>query len=156
LEDDTATKKPAVPAVVAEVVTSAPIVADKPLASIVPEPVKEEVVLSESPVVENNEIIPVEVVNDEKVAEAITEVEITPTSSPVVETANEVSAVVESDSPATPEAVLSVVSQTPLADQAASVSTPTKATSEEEGLLEGIINTLTFDDEGEDGKNKLK
>jgi hypothetical protein len=148
LEDDT-TKKPVVPTVAPIIVTVAPIVAaDKPVSIIVPvvqEPVKaEEVEIA----VEANEIVaPIEAQNDEKVAEIVTEM--MPDKMEVIEIVNDIVPAVESETivAVVPEVV---ASQAPLADSP--VTTPTKATSEEEGLLEGIINTLAFDDADDDGK----
>lgn len=149
MEDDDTTKKPVVPAVVAEVVTSAPVVAEKP-AVVVPEPVKTEEV-SEVPVEANEIVAPVEAQNDEKVAEVVTEV--MPEKVEAVEAVNEVAPVVESDTVVAP-VVAEVASQAPVVLADAPAATPVKATSEEEGLLEGIINTLAFDD-ADDGKKHL-
>jgi hypothetical protein len=162
LEDDT-TKKPTVapvPSVVgSSVVTSAPIIADKPA---VIEPVKAPVIIPVEATV--NDVVPVEaneivapienvVQSDEKIAEPAIEAE---TMMPLVpeknESTNEIVSPIESDSTAPVETVATeVISQAPISDTPAIA--PTKATSEEEGLLEGIINTLTFDDaEDDDGK----
>lgn len=154
LEDDT-TKKPATVApAVAAVVTSSPFVAEKPV--VIAEPVKETAITPAETIA--NEIIPVEVStiadlaqNDEKLAEPIEAETMMPMPEKVDAVAEPVKA--ESDAPVTVVETLAneVVSQAPLAD--APVATPTKATSEEEGLLEGIINTLTFDDaEDDDGE----
>lgn len=162
LEDDT-TKKPTlapiIPTIVSSVVTSAPIIADKPA---VIEPVKAPVIIPVETVV--NDIVSVEVneivapnenvvQSDEKIVEPVVEAG---TMMPLVpeknESTNEIVSPIESDSVATVEGLASeVITQASIPD--VPVVGPTKATSEEEGLLEGIINTLTFDDaEDDDGK----
>ena len=146
LEDDT-TKKPVVPAIIAAV-TSAPIVADKPV--VIAAPVK------------TPEEIPVEVildevteisVNDEKIAEPVTEIIPEKVESDAV---NEIVPTVANEIPVVETALAvepSVV--TPLADKPAVVlpvtSAPVKATSEEEdSLIDGIVGT--FLDDADDGK----
>lgn len=155
MEDET-TKKPVVAAAVAAV-TAAPIVADKPAAVVVPEPVKEEIPVEVVP----EEFTPTEpYVNDEKVAEVVTEAPEKVVESDAV---NEVVPAASNDVPVvepvlTGEVVPSVpavVADSPVAAVVPAVtSAPVKATSEEEdGLIEGIVNTLILDD-GEDGKKK--
>jgi hypothetical protein len=145
LEDDT-TKKP-VAAPVVPVVTAAPIAADIPA---VVEPVKEEVVeaviADEVPVTEVT-------VNDEKVAEPTTDVvtaekvesdsvnEVVPVETVVETLTSELVPEVAADT----ASVVPVVTSAPVA--------PVKATSEEEeSLIDGIVNTLVFDDT-DDGKS---
>lgn len=113
-------------------------------------------------------VVPVEAVapNAEKVAETVADLE-TAASVPekvevIPETLNEVMPVVEAEilETAASENVVAeipvVVAQTATAPEspvAAVVATPVKATSEEEeGLIEGIVNTLLDDDT--DGKLK--
>lgn len=156
-EDDT-TKKPVVAAVVPAVVTSAPVV--------IPAKIPVEVLTNEVEPALANEIplpvVPVE--TGEKVAETVTDLETAATMPEKVgvmpETVNEVVPIVEGEilEPAASEIVVAevptVVTQTVTAPEspAAVASTPVKATSEEEeGLIEGIVNTLILDDDA-DGK----
>lgn len=153
LEDET-TKKPVVAAPVVTV-TSAPIVADKP-AVVAVEPVKEEVV----PVEVIEEFTATEpYINDEKVAEVITEavpekvVESDAVNEVVPPTANDVPVVEPMLVGEVVPSVPAVVADSPVAAIVPAVtSAPVKATSEEEdGLIEGIVNTLILDD-GDDGE----
>lgn len=165
-EDET-TKKPVVAAVaaVAPVVTQAPVV--------VPAKVPTEVLTNEIvPAVAGDAtlaVVPVEAVaTGEKVAETATDLETAATMPEKVEvmpeTVNEVLPVVEGEilEPAASEIVVAeapavvtqavTVAETPVAAVAA---TPVKATSEEEeGLIEGIVNTLISDDDA-DGEHNI-
>lgn len=147
LEDDT-TKKPVVPALVAAAVTSAPIVADKPAVIAAPlktpEEIPVEVILDEVTEIS---------VNDEKIAEPVTEILPEKVESDAV---NEIVPVVANEIPVV-ETVLAVEPTVvkPLADKPAVItsvtSAPVKATSEEEdSLIDGIVGT--FLDDADDGK----
>lgn len=147
MEDDT-TKKPVVPALVAAAVTSAPIVADKPAVIAAPlktpEEIPVEVILDEVTEIS---------VNDEKIAEPVTEILPEKVESDAV---NEIVPVVANEIPVV-ETVLAVEPTVvkPLADKPAVItsvtSAPVKATSEEEdSLIDGIVGT--FLDDADDGK----
>lgn len=148
MEDDT-TKKPVVPVVPVVPTTSAPI-ADEVLSVV--EPVKEEVV--ETVVADETPATDIPVVNDEKVAEPTTADVMTAekVESDAVNEIVPVEAVAEAltGESVTPEVVADAVPSVPVVTAA-----PVKATSEEEeSLIDGIVNTLVFDD-ADDGKKFL-
>lgn len=166
-EDDTP-KKPAVvtpaavvPAVVQAVVAETPVVAPAvpakaPVAVLTNE--VEPTTVNEAPL----SVVPVETIvpTGEKLAEQVADPE---SNTMVAETANEIIPVVEGEvlETAASEIVASevpvAVTQTvsvPESPIAAVASTPVKQTSEEEeGLIEGIVNTLISDDDT-DGNTK--
>jgi hypothetical protein len=159
-EDDT-TKKPvvaqAVAAAVPAPVVPAAIVPQTPAVVIVPEPAK----------------VPAEIINEvdaDDVTEAILPAEIPSaenTGEKLVETVTDMEAAasmpekVEVTVPEKIESVSEVVApvastdvltnEVPAASEVPAVVAPVKETSEEEGLLEGLVNTLILDD-GDDGK----
>lgn len=121
----------------------------------------------------SNEIVPVEivtaapveevVVSDEKIAEPIADLETAATmpekTEVMPETMNEVLPVVEGEilEPAASEIVVaeapvvSVTQAAPVAVAAVAATTVKQTSEEEEGLIEGIVNTLIDDDA--DGEN---
>ncbi len=138
MEDET-TKKPTV----AAAVTSAPVVAD--VVENVVEPVKEEVAVlaEETPITDNV------VVNEDEVLEVITEA-----GTAVKGESDSVNEVVptENDTPVEPLTGEKVEEASAVETSASASADPVKATSdEEEGLIEGIVDTLILDDT-EDGK----
>lgn len=157
-EDDT-TKKPTVAAIVPAVVTSAPVVTPAKIPVEVLTNEVEPVLANEVPLI----VVPVE--TGEKVAETVTDLETAATMPEKVEvmpeTVNEVLPIAEGEilEPAASEivaaevpAVLAQTATVPESPVAAVAATPVKATSEEEeGLIEGIVNTLILDDDA-DGK----
>lgn len=158
--DDETTKKPVVAAVVpAVVVPAAPVAAVAPAKA--PEILSNEiipVVVSEVPVA----VIPVETVapGGEKLAEQVSDLETAATMPEKVDvlpgTVNEVLPVVDGVilEPAASEiavsevpAVVASAATAPEATVAAVAASPVKqASEEEEGLIEGIVNTLILDD----------
>lgn len=169
-EDDTTKKPVPAPAVVPAVVAETPVTVAVPA---VPAKVPEEVLTNEViPVVVMTEapleVVPVEVVapTDEKVAEQAPEAAAVPEKiEALAVTANEVIPVVEAEilEPAASEIVVAEVpvAVTPavVAIQEtvapAAVTAPVKATSaEEEGLIEGIVNTF-IEDDGTEGELEI-
>lgn len=156
-DDEPSTKKP-VPAVVAPVIPEVAVAAVEAPAKLPAEVLTNEV----EPVIANEaplSVVPVEVAaTDEKIAEQVAESE----AAVVPETVNEVLPVVEGEilEPAASEIVVSevpvaITATVPESPVAAVVSAPVKQTSEEEeGLIEGIVNTLIEDDDTE-GKMKM-
>lgn len=149
-DDDVTTKKPVIAAVVPLLTESAPVVAP----AKIPEVISNEII----PVAPLS-VVPVEptvALTGEKVAEQVTDLETAATVPVKVEvmpeTVNEILPVVEGEilEPAASEIVVSEipVAVTPAAVVAAIAAAPVKQSSEEEeGLIEGIVNTLIDDGE---------
>jgi hypothetical protein len=174
-EDDTPKKPVPSPAVVPAVIPEAPVVVPAPVVPVVV-PAKVEVLSNELiPVIVMTEapmaVVPIEAVapTDEKVAEQTEELEVAATMPEKVETVKPVEYIFEiipngSEGEALEQAASEIVAaeipvavtqtaavETPATPVAAIATTPVKATSaEEEGLIEGIVNTLI--DDGTDGK----